>query len=281
MKKIINILIIVFFIMLSKSMALENKILFKIDNEIITTVDVFKEIMSLKFFNKNLNQLKNEENYQIAIQSIIKNKIKENEVLKNFNEIKLLNEDYLNQIIKKTYNDLGFKNLQDFKDALSKNEINFKNYKKKLMVDILWNQIIYSKYYDKIIINEEKLKKIIKNKNNKVNSLYLKEIVFQVSDVSEIDAKYNLIKNDIEELGFESAALKYSISNSSNNGGDLGWIDEKSINKEILKEIKKISVKSITKPIRISSGFIILQKFDEREIQKNFNGEEELSKIID
>ena len=267
--------------MFSNGLTVENKIILKIDNEIITTIDVFNEITNLKFFNKNINQFKDEEIYQIAVQSITKYKIKKNEISKNFSNIKFQNENYLNQIIENTYKELNFKNLEDFKYALSKNQINFENFREKLITDILWNQIIFSKYINNLVVDEEKLKEQIKNTNKKVISLYLKEIVYEVSNVAEISTKYNLIKNDINELGFEGAALKHSISNTSSNGGNLGWIDDQSISNEILNELKKISVKSITEPIRISSGFLILQKFDEKEIEKNFSVEEQLKNLID
>ena len=281
MIKYLKISLILFVIMFSNGLTVENKIILKIDNEIITTIDVFNEITNLKFFNKNINQLKDEEIYQIAVQSITKYKIKKNEISKNFNNIKFQNENYLNQIIEKTYKELNFQNLEDFKFALSKNQINFENFREKLITDILWNQIIFSKYINNLVVDEEKLKEQIKNTNKKVISLYLKEIVYEVSNVAEISTKYNLIKNDINELGFEGAALKHSISNTSSNGGNLGWIDDQSISNEILNELKKISVKSITEPIRISSGFLILQKFDEKEIKKNFSEEEQLKKLID
>ena len=267
--------------MFSNGLTVENKIILKIDNEIITTIDVFNEITNLKFFNKNINQFKDEEIYQIAVQSITKYKIKKNEISKNFSNIKFQNENYLNQIIENTYKELNFKNLEDFKYALSKNQINFENFREKLITDILWNQIIFSKYINNLVVDEEKLKNQIKNTNKKVISFYLKEIIYEASSVTEINTKYNLIKNDINELGFEGAALKHSISNTSSNGGNLGWIDDQSISNEILNELKKISVKSITEPIRISSGFLILQKFDEKEIEKNFSVEEQLKNLID
>ena len=281
MIKYLKISLILFVIMFSNGLTVENKIILKIDNEIITTIDVFNEITNLKFFNKNINQLKDEEIYQIAVQSITKYKIKKNEISKNFNNIKFQNENYLNQIIEKTYKELNFQNLEDFKFALSKNQINFENFREKLITDILWNQIIFSKYINNLVVDEEKLKNQIKNTNKKVISFYLKEIIYEASSVTEINTKYNLIKNDINELGFEGAALKHSISNTSSNGGNLGWIDDQSISNEILNELKKISVKSITEPIRISSGFLILQKFDEKEIKKNFSEEEQLKKLID
>ena len=281
MIKYLKTSIILFSLMFSNGLSIENKIILKIDNEIITTVDVFNEITNLKFFNKSINKLKDEAVYQIAIESISKYIIKKNEISKNFSDIEFQNENYLSQMIEKTYKDLGFQNLVDFKYALSESQISFDNFKKKLVTDILWNQIIFLKYYNMLDIDEEKLKKQIKNTDKKVNLLYLKEIVYEVSDVKEINTKYDLIKRDIKDLGFENAALKHSISNTSSNGGDLDWVDEKSINKEILIELKKISVKSITKPIRISGGFLILQKFDEKEIEKDFNEEEQLKKLIE
>ena len=279
--KYLKILLVTFLLMFSRGLTVENKIILKIDNEIITTIDVLNEITNLKFFNKNINQLKDEEIYQIAIQSISKYLIKKNEITKNFSNIKFQNENYLNQLVEKTYKDLGFQNLEDFKYALSESQVNFEKFQEKLITDILWNQIIFSKYYNILIVDEKKLKKQLENTDKKINSLYLREIVYEVSGAMEINTKYNLIKNDIKKLGFESAALKHSLSNTSSNGGNLGWIDEQSIGSEILNELKKISVKSITQPIRISSGFLILQKFDEREIEKDFNEEEQLKKLID
>ena len=281
MIKYLKIALIIFFLTFSKGLTIENKIILKIDNEIITTLDVYKEITNIKFFNRNLNNLSDEEIYQISIQSLIKYEIKKNEISKKFKIVEIQNKDYLDQLIEKTFKDLGFQNLQNFKNELIKREISFENFEEKLKIEILWNQLIFSTYYNKLVIDEEKLKRQINNIDKTVKSFNLNEIIFNVESIEEIETKYNLILNDIQKLGFEGAALKHSISNSSINGGNLGWIDEKNIGKEILEQINKITIKSITKPIRISSGFLILQKFDEREIQKNLDSEEELKKLID
>ena len=281
MIKYLKIALIIFFLTFSKGLTIENKIILKIDNEIITTLDVYKEITNIKFFNRNLNNLSDEEIYQISIQSLIKYEIKKNEISKKFKIVEIQNKDYLDQLIEKTFKDLGFQNLQNFKNELIKREISFENFEEKLKIEILWNQLIFSTYYNKLVIDEEKLKKQINNIDKTVKSFNLNEIIFNVESIEEIETKYNLILNDIQKLGFEGAALKHSISNSSINGGNLGWIDEKNIGKQILEQINKINIKSITKPIRISSGFLILQKFDEREIQKNLDSEEELKKLID
>jgi len=274
MIKYLKIALIIFFLTFSKGLTIENKIILKIDNEIITTLDVYKEITNIKFFNRNLNNLSDEEIYQISIQSLIKYKIKKNEISKKFKIVEIQNKDYLDQLIEKTFKDLGFQNLQNFKNELIKREISFENFEEKLKIEILWNQLIFSTYYNKLVIDEEKLKRQINNIDKTVKSFNLNEIIFNVESMEEIETKYNLILNDIQKLGFEGAALKHSISNSSINGGNLGWIDEKNIGKQILDQINKINIKSITKPIRISSGFLILQKFNVRETQKNLDSEE-------
>jgi peptidyl-prolyl cis-trans isomerase SurA len=281
MKKIINILVIVFFIILSKSVALENKIILKIENEIITTVDIFKEINYLKFFSKELNQISEQEVYQIAVESITRNKIKKIEILKNFEDINLKNEDYLNSVINEKLKNLGFKDLKNFKEELIKKKIDFNDLKKKLMIDVLWSQIIYAKYNDKIVINVDELKNNLQKKQKYIKSINLKEIIFDVEDNNEIQVKYNLIKSDIEKIGFENTAIKYSTSITATNGGNLGWISERAINKKVLNELKNTPLKSITKPIRISSGFLILQKYDEKKIEENIDLELELKKLID
>jgi peptidyl-prolyl cis-trans isomerase SurA len=280
MIKYFKIYLITLFLIFSNGYTIENKIILKVDNEIITTLDVYSEITYLKFFNKNFNRLNDEEIYQNSIESIIKHKIKKNEISKKFKFVEFQNKDYLDQQIEKTFKELGFQNLQNFKNELIKREISFENFEEKLKINILWNQLIFSKYYNKLVIDEEKLKRQINNTNQNKKSFNLNEIIFIAERVEDIETKYNLISNDIQKLGFEGAALKHSISNSSINGGNLGWIDEKNIDQEILEQINKITIKSITKPIRISSGFLILQKFDEREIQKNLDSEEELKKLI-
>lgn len=281
MIKYLKIYLITFFLIASNGYTIENKIILKIDNEIVTTLDIYNEIKNLKFFNRNIKKLNDEEIYQISLQSIIKYKIKKNEISKKFKIIEIQNKDYLDQLVEKTFKDIGFQNLETFKNELTRREISYENFREKLKIEILWNQLIFTKYYTKLKIDEEKLKLKIKNVNQTVKSFNLNEIVFNVENAVEIKTKYNLILNDIQKIGFEGAALKHSISNSSNDGGKLGWIDEKKISKEILEEINKINIKSFTKPIRISSGFLILQKFDERTIQKNLNREEELKKLID
>jgi peptidyl-prolyl cis-trans isomerase SurA len=279
--KFLKITFVIFYVLLNESIAIENKIILKVENHIITSLDIFEEIKNLKFFNKNLNQIKNEEIYQIALQSILNQKIKEIEISKKFDEIKLDDENYLNFLIESKYKSLGYETLTEFKKELTNKKINFNNFEEKIKIDILWSQIIYSKYYSKIKINEKELRKEILSKKNISNSYELSEIVFNIENIDEVNSKYQLIKEDIQKLGFDNAALKHSISTTASSGGNLGWIDEKQINSKLRNELNNTQVGNITKPIRIPGGFIILKKNDVKKTEVNLNIEQELKKLID
>ena len=280
MIKKIYILILLPLLIFSKSIALENKIILKINNDIITSIDVLNEMSYLKFFNNSLTELKDEEIYKIALQSIIKFKIKKNEINKQVKNTSNINEEYLNLLIENRYKQLGFKNLSNFKEKLDYQNIDFEYFKDKLLIDIIWNEIIFIKYKDKLLINEDQLRKKLENQKNYEKKYKLLEIVYQIKNTSEADKIYASIIEDINELGFENAALKHSVSSTASNGGNLGWVDERILNKDILETLNEISINSISQPIRISGGFLILKKEEEKIVESKINIEEELSKII-
>ena len=277
--KIIKILFLSICCLISSSYALENKIILKISNEIITSLDIYKEINRLKFFNKEINKIDDEKIYNIAIESIIKTKIKKKEVEK-YTEIKNNDDEYLKIIIKNSYEKLGFTDLDKFKSELINKNIDYKNYEETILVDIFWNQIIYSKYNDKIVIDENKLLNQIQNQNTSTDEYDLSEIIFQIESTDKVNQVFQLINKEIQDIGFANAALKYSVSSTAENGGKIGWVNENSLTTEILELIKKIEIGSITNPIRISSGFLILKKNNIRNTKKNLDKNDELKKLI-
>ena len=80
--KKITLLIILFISLLNNSLAKENKILVKVNNKIITTVDVLNEIKFLSYANKDFEKIEKSQQIQIAKNSLIKEKIKSIELLK-------------------------------------------------------------------------------------------------------------------------------------------------------------------------------------------------------
>ena len=258
----------------------ENKILLKIDNEIITSVDVLNEINFINTVNKNTDKISKEELYKISLNSLIKEKIKKIEILRNYKSLEV-EQTFMKELIASSYQKLGFKDLGSFKVHLDNNSINFENFKNKIAIDSLWNEIIFFKFQKKIKIDKDNLRKqIIEKKDKEIKSYLLSEIVFNVDEKLNLESKYNQIKEDILEKGFDNAALLHSISNTSNSGGELGWIEENSLNSKLQKTISKLNIGEITEPIIIQGGFLILRLNNTKKIKNKVDVEVELKKLI-
>ena len=279
-KKLVFLITIIILFFQSSIFSFENKILLKIDNEIITSVDVLNEMNFLKIVNKKINEISEQEIYQISINSLIKEKIKKIEVLKNYETIEI-DKKFMKNLIESTYQNLGFNNLEAFQSFLNKNNINLEEMKDRIAIDALWNEIIFFKFSKKVKIDKEKLKQqIVKNNNQMIKSYLLSEIVFNLDKELSLDEKYIQIKDSIISKGFENTALLFSISNTSNSGGDLGWINENSLSLKLQREISKLNVGELTKPITIPGGFLILQLNNLKEIENKIDVDKESEKLI-
>ena len=278
--KIFFKLILILLIFNSNTFSIENKILFKIENQIITSLYIENEYKYLIALNPNLKNSNKSDIITLSRRSIIQEKIKEIEIKNNFNNPKIPPE-YIQQILKNVYSKIGIDNLDNFKEYLKKNNINFEEVRNKLEIETLWNQLIFAKFSSKVKIDEEKLKIKIQNGNNKfLKSFLMSEISFEISNLKDLDNKYVEITETIKNKGFEFAALKYSLSPTSSLGGKLGWISENSLNKNILKSIKDLKVNSITKPIVVPGGFLILQINDIKNEKIEIDLKKELAKLI-
>ena len=275
--KILTLFLLIIFFN-SKIYALENRILFKVNNEIITSVDILNEIQYLSLFNENLSNLKKENIYEIAKNSIIKEKIKIIELSRYLEKLEVEQQYYelfLNDYIKK----LDVSSLKDFERLILEKGIKIENIQQKIKVELLWNQLIFSKFSKDIKINKEKIKEEIL-KNNLQNEYLISEIVFNLDKGQQLNTKLNLIQSEISDNSFSSAALMYSISNSSNNGGELGWIKLNSLNSKIKNQILKTKVNEITEPIVIPGGFIILKINDVRKTKIVDNIDKEVELVV-
>ena len=262
----------------SKIFALENKILFKVNNEIITSLDILNESNYLTIINRNIGNLKEYEIYEISKNSLIKEKIKKTEVLKisnNFN----FKDDVVDKIMLNYFSNLKIDNIEELESYLDRNNLNFNEIKEKVLIDVIWNRIIYEKFSNNLKIDENKLKDELSK--SKIQKEYLlSEIVFNVDDKKNINKKYNDIKLEINKNGFANAALLFSISETAKDSGNLGWIKEAFLSPKIKQEIQKIGDNNLSKPIQVPGGFLIFKINDTRSVKVNINVEEELKKLI-
>ena len=279
--KLIITLFVIFFSTTIKFsvLASENKILLKVNNELITTIDILNEINYLKSINEDINNLENKKIIEIARNSLIKDKIKKIVLMPIIKKMEISDDDF-KRILISNYSNTGFTKIDEISQHLEKYNIKPKLIRNKMTINAIWSQFIYDKYSKNIKIDIDKLRQDILTNESQTEYL-LSEIVFDLKEKQTINEKFNIIKNAIKENGFANSALIYSISETSSSGGNIGWVSENSINKKILKKIMKIDINNFTEPLVIPGGYLILKVNEKRIAKKDIRLEDELKKIIE
>ena len=281
-KKIKLYIIVIFTIILNiqNLTAFENKILFKIDNEIITTIDIYEEIKFLKVFNPEINSLSDVELFEISKNSLIKDKIKKIEIMKFVRELKV-DDKFLLKLVERKYSRLNINSIKNFEKYLKKENLNSEIVKKKFIIELMWNDLIYQKFSKKVVIDKERIKNEISQNSQKKfqKEFLLSEIVFNVANKDEFNNKYQKILLDIEKVGFKKTALIHSNSDTATNGGLIGWVKEVNLNKSLKKVISELKPGQFSKPVRTSSGFIIIKVDEEKEYVSKFNLADKIDEI--
>ena len=281
--KLINfIFIIIIFLLNNNKLLSDEKVLikFKINNEIITNYDLEREKNYLNVLNPNLKKIEEELQIKIATDSIVKETIKKQELKKYF---EIDNENIaVEKYIENFFLNLGFNNMIEFENYLVKFGWTLEEVKRKIKIEVLWNQIIFDRFKNQIKIDVDKLKSKIKsNEKNKFKTLYnLSEIIFQIEKNNTYIKTLDSIQKSISEIGFENTANLYSISDSAKIGGKIGLVDENSLSSNLSIALQSIKVGEYTKPIKINNGFIILKINNLENKEKIIDVDKELKKLI-
>lgn len=284
MIKIIKTLYILFVVLLlcnTSANSLEKVfIILKINNEIVTNIDVKNEIKYLIALNPQLKTVPKNQIQEIAKKSIVKENLKKSEILKYY--ILDQKNPLLQEILAQFYKKLGMDNEKEFKEYLINFDLLIDDVLKKIEVETVWNQMIYQKYKAQLQINPEKLKKKISlKKNNQENNLLsLIEIVFEKKKDEKFQEKLTQIQNSIEEIGFENTANIYSVSESSKFGGKLGWVNEESLTKKVLEGINGLKIGEQTAVLDMGSSYVILKIQDIKKQIIEINEDTALKKMI-
>ena len=221
---------VIFFILININYAYslnEIVIKFKIENEIITNKDIENEKNYLISLNNDLLNISKKDLNKLAIQSMIREKIKKIEILK-YIELDN-NSEIVNNIIKDFYLSLGMKNNEEFKKYLGKYGININIVKEKLNIEANWNQLIFEKFKKQITVDVDKIKnklqKDIKNQKYANLEYELSEIFFQVKSNESIKSRLEIILKSINEKGFKNTSNLFSLSENAKVGGRIGWVN--------------------------------------------------------
>ena len=253
----------------------EIKIISKINNEIITNIDLENQIKYLLITNSNLQDLSRKELIELSKKSLIREVIKKREINKFISVSEKSNLE--EKVIKRNYTNFGFNNISDYKSFLQGKGISLEFVKSKLVIEQLWNTLIYEKFREKVKINEDEIKKkiiIYKSKQKKLYEYNLSEILF------DFDVSLNEINSFIKKYGFESAVVKFSISDTSSKEGEIGWVRLSNLSQEFQKKIYSLKIGEYTEPIKIPSGNLILKLNSKREIKDQFDLDKEIKKQI-
>ena len=277
-KFLCKIIIIFIFYMFfaTQSYGLQNKILVKVNNEIITSIDLLNEVEYIKMLNTNLKNLSNEKLFEIAKKSIIKEKIQQLQTQKLYTSTEV-EKKYLDLLLNEFIRKANLNSREELQELINSKGIKIERILEKIKIEILWNQIIVNKFSKKIKINKQKIRENIVS-NNFQKSYLLSEIVFNLESET-LNEKYKTIKNEIFKNGFNNAASIFSISQSAKDGGNIGWIKLSSLNDKIKQEILSIDKNNFTKPILIPGGFIILKIEDEKKVKIVDNIDEEVESV--
>ena len=278
-KKILFFFIFYILFFLSLTFAKENKILLKINNEIITSIDILNEIRYLDLINKDFKSANKNLKIEIAKNSLIREKIKNNELNKlniNFD----VEDELFEKIIQNNLKNLNISNKKDFNLFFKNNDISPLLIKKKILIEVMWKQLIYNKFYQQVKIDKNKIEKeILRSKTQK--EYLLSEIMIETESKQNLENKIEKIKTTIKNNNFSVAALNHSISETSKNGGKLGWIKENVLSQKIKDELNKIETGKFTDPILIPGGFLILKIEDIRKIETKLDINNQIKSIIE
>jgi len=252
----------------------------KIENEIITNIDINNEKNYLIALNNNLENLDKKQLYLISKNSLIKEKIKKIELDKFFDFEK--NRVLMEKLIKNLYKNLKFNDEKEFAEYLDNYNLEVDEVGEKILIETLWNQLIFDKFNKNININENKLKIKLEEqlKKNKIEEFNLSEIIFEIKSSEKLEKKRKKISNFINDNGFKNAANSFSISDSAKFGGKIGWVNKTQISKIILEKISKLQIGEITDPIQINNGYIIIKLNDKRLIKRNIDIDKEIKKLV-
>ena len=277
----LRIILFFFFINISTNLVNANiEIKYKINNDIITNTDIDNEKNYLLFIRPSLKSLPNKEIIKISENSLIREIIKKNEL----NEVFDVNEadKYINKVKKNLYRFTNVNNENDLKKLLKSNNIEYENVIEKMKYESLWNELIFRKFNSLVKLNKNKLRSDLelKIKNDKKYEYNLSELLFELNKTEKVYKTYEDIIDYVKLNNFKSAAFKYSIANSSKSGGEIGWVKETLLSKDLNNKLKKLKKNEITEPIKYPNGYLILKINDKREMKQIVNFDEEFKDLV-
>lgn len=267
MNKIFKIFLIIFFLTITdihiSFTSIKNNIIAKVGNEIITLIELENKInTTLTLANQKINQENIDKLKNISLKKLIDLKIKQNEI-KNFNLT--INNLAIDNHMQRVSGNLNI-DPADLKKFFKLNKINYNQYENEVKIEFLWQKLITQLYSSKINIKEDQIKNEINeilNKKEKIIEFKLAELEVNLENENKNEL-IKEIKNSIKDVGFSKTIIKYSISTSAINEGEIGWINSKDISSRLLKKIENLKIGEISDEIEVSKSLVFYKMLDKK-----------------
>ncbi len=280
--KYIKIILLIVLLINNKVFSQEVKIKYIVENKPITSTDIKNEINYLLLINNKLSELNNDLLVEYAAKSLLREKIKEIQLKKNFQFGQ--NEELINERVKNFRESLNINDETGFNDLLEKLNLSRNLINQKIELEVLWNNLIYEKFISQVVIDQDKIKNDLKikleNLKDEINEYLIYEILFSANTKDGLNELYNKIKQSIMNIGFENTASLLSDSDTSKAGGKIGWVNENQLSSIILEKIKNLAIMQTSEPINTPNGILILMVKDKKKIEKEISFDDEYQKMI-
>lgn len=267
MNKIFKIFLIIFFLTITdihiSFTSIKNNIIAKVGNEIITLIELENKInTTLTLANQKINQENIDKLKNISLKKLIDLKIKQNEI-KNFNLT--INNLAIDNHMQRVSGNLNI-DPADLKKFFKLNKINYNQYENEVKIEFLWQKLITKLYSSRINIKEDQIKNEINeilNKKEKIIEFKLAELEVNFENENR-DELIKEVKNSIKDIGFSKTIIKYSISPSALNEGEIGWINSEDISSSLLKKIENLKIGEISNEIEVSKSLVFYKMLDKK-----------------
>ena len=262
--KFILIFLSIFFCSLKLNAKIQNNIILKVENEIITNYDVKNKILqTLILGDQDINQQNIDKVKGSVLDSLIQLKLKKIELSKyNYQSDKVQINQYLERI--------SSNNIQELNKKFVRNNISYDLFLEELEIENKWQKLIFNLYSKKIQINEEDINKELENmlqNQSDIEEFRLSEIeILSSNEKMDLENVSNITKQ-IDEIGFDKVAINQSISSTANRKGDLGWVNAKALSRQIFDIVSQLKVGQVSTPIKKQDSILILKLIDKRNFK--------------
>ena len=241
---------------------INNSIIVKVGNEIITSIDVENEIKTLLFLrNLNINQENINRSKDYAIKALIRNSIKKSEIKKY--DVQDFSQKELDTYLEKISKNLKVEKSQ-LKFLFSSKGIDYSIFIDRYKNLLKWNKLIFDIYKNQISLNTVEIENEIELRLTSVSQTDYNLSEIEIIITENIDEEIKEIYDSIKKIGFKDTAKKFSTSTSGTDGGNIGWISDKTINKSYLKYLNNVKTGETTKPIKQEEILTILMINDKK-----------------